>query len=189
MPYPGSPKILKGALVHLAAPGAQPAIIVFPYNPETLCRTIVPAPAGSAAAGEGAGPPQETIMFTLALDATDSLGEGNAQAEDTGVYPVLSAIELLMGTAATAAGAATLFVWGEYRIVPVRVAGLRILERLFNPNLSPIQVSVEVTLLVIADPNDLKGSPGYLQTYNANLATLASSAYTAGFEALGITKL
>jgi hypothetical protein len=182
MAFPGSPAVIKGALVHLAAPGGQPGIIAFPYNPESLCRMIIAAPAPSSTA------PQETIVFTLALDATDALELRDAQAAATGVYPVLSALELLMSPAANGAGTATLFVWGENRIVPVRVTALRIVERLFNPNLSPIQVSVEVTL-VMAEPAGGEGSAGYLDAYTANLAALASSAYTALLAPLGITKL
>jgi hypothetical protein len=186
MAFPGSPVVVKGALVHLAAPGGQPEIIAFPYNPETLCRTIVAAPVPSSAGALPAAP-QETIIFTLALDATDALALRDAQAAATGVYPVLSALELLMSPAATGIGATTLFVWGENRIVPVRVTGLRIVERLFNPNLSPIQVAVEVTLLVESAGGE--GSTGYLDAYNGNLAALASSAYTGLLAPLGISKL
>lgn len=191
-PHPG-PRLLKGALVHYAAVGAQPKVIAFPYNPETLARTLLPGPPQGALGGlAAAGPanPVETITFTLALDATDPLGDGSAQAAEFGMYPALSAIELLMYPGSAAPGSLTLFVWGPNRILPVTVAGLRILERLFNPNLSPIQVSVEVTLVVVsADLAESNGALGYLQAHLATLGNLAAGTYSGSLAPLGIATL
>jgi hypothetical protein len=186
--FPGSPRILKGAFVSLEAPGAGPRVIVFPYNPETLCRTLQPAPAASAPipTEAGVGFPVETIVFTLAFDATDALEQADPQAEAHGVSPVLSALELLMYSSRGAAAPLTLFVWGEDRILPVRLAGLRILERLFSPNLAPLQVSVEVTLTVAsADP----AAASYLEEHRATLTGLAASAITGSLAPLGIETL
>jgi hypothetical protein len=207
--FPGSPpNLLKGGFLHFAAPNAAPTILAFPYNPETLCRTLVPASSAAAAgtavpaagilgtsgssASAAAGSatpagadPVETIVFTLALDATDQLELGSAQAADTGVYPLLSAIELLMYPQSLTATSTLLFAWGPNRIVPVRITSLKILERLFDPNLSPIQALVEVTLVVTA-ATALKDGRDSLQSYVANLNSLATSAYTASLATLGI---
>ncbi|HMD61005.1 MAG TPA: hypothetical protein VKG78_06220 [Opitutaceae bacterium] len=184
--FPGSPRILKGALVRYDTPTAAPKIIVFPYNPETLCRTIAPSPPGipSGPPGPATGSPLETIAFTLTLDATDALEQGSAQAASTGVYPVLSAIELLMHPAPPGTTPVTLFVWGPSRIVPVSIVGLSIAESLFGTNLSPIQVSIQVTLAV-APAADIPAL-GYLLQHIATLNALAGPAYSPTPAATGI---
>lgn len=182
-PLTGPSGLLKAAFVHFAAAGAEPAYIVFPYNPESLTRTLLPGAAPGA-------DPLETIVFTLALDATDQLAEGSAEAAQNGVYPVLSAIELLMYPASVGAGTMTLFVWGPNRIVPVAFAGLRITEQAFNPNLSPMQASVEVTLNVVsADAAGASEALGYFQGYLKSLNSLAASAYGNSAAPLGIAAL
>ena len=105
---------------------ASPDIIVFPFNPETLSRTIQPAPQApdSGEPSDATGSPQETIVFTLTLDATDALEQSDQQAATMGVYPVLTAIELLMYPQARDLNVVTLFVWGPYRVVPVRILSL-----------------------------------------------------------------
>ncbi len=176
--FPGSPNILKGALIRYDGSAASPRIIIFPYNPETLTRTILPNPAatGSNELNQAAGAPQETIIFTLRLDATDALEQANAQAASTGVYPVLSALELLLYPPQPGADLVTLFTWGPNRIVPVRVAALNIVESVFGTNLSPYQVSVQVTLTVT--PADEVPSLGYLLQHLALLDTFAGTAYS-----------
>jgi hypothetical protein len=184
--FPGSPRILKGAFVRYDGSPASPKIVVFPYNPETLSRTIVPGPteppAGKPNAATGA--PQETIVFTMMLDATDLLEQSSAQAASTGVYPILSAIELLMYPPFPAAALVTLFVWGPNRVVPVRIVALNILESLFDPDLSPIQATVQVTL-VVTGPDDIQ-SLGYLLQHIATLTALAGPVYSPTPSAAGI---
>lgn len=184
--YPGSPQILQGAFIRYDAMGQPPKILVFPYNPETLTRTILPAAPGSAAnQGGAAGSPQETIQFTLPLDATDALERGDSQAARTGVYPLLAALELLMYPTPTGGTPLTLFVWGQFRILPVRVVGLQILESLFEPNLSPIRASVQVTLQV----ESTAGAKGFLSLPPsvATLGALAAAAYASSPAATGVT--
>jgi hypothetical protein len=184
--FPGSPRILKGAFVRYDTAAASPKIIIFPYNPETLSRTILPS-TPSPSAGQpslAVGSPAETIVFTLTLDATDALEQGSAQAASTGVYPVLSAIELLMYPPPPGLTPVTLFVWGPNRILPVRVTGLNILESLFDPNLSPIQVAVQVTLAVT--PAGDVPSLGYLLQHIKSLNALAGLGYSPSPAGTGI---
>ncbi|HXQ80568.1 MAG TPA: hypothetical protein VN775_04595 [Opitutaceae bacterium] len=184
--FPGSPRILKGAFVRYDTAAASPKIIVFPFNPETLNRIIVPSaqPPPPGPPNAATGSPLETIVFTLTLDATDALEQGNAQAASLGVYPVLSAIELLMYPPLPGLTPVTLFVWGPSRIIPVRVVGLNILESLFDPNLSPIQATVQVTLTV-APPGDTP-SLGYLLQHVSLLNGLAGLGYSTSPTGTGI---
>ena len=174
--------------MHLASPGAAPSIIVFPYNPATLCRTLQPA----AAQGPGnLGPddpenPVQTIVFSLAMGDAAAVPAPGAPASAGGVDSVLAALELLMYPASNTAGSLTLFVWGPNRIIPVRITGLSIQEEMFDPNLAPIQATAEVTLSVA--PGDLPGTD-FLQKYIAALNSLAASANTAQTSLLGITNL
>jgi hypothetical protein len=96
---------LRGAFVRLDAglAGFAPNIIVFQFNPDTISRTpsLVqpPAPAsgsGQTDPGAQAAEPTESISFSLRLDATDQLAEGNPIALASGILPTLSALELLM---------------------------------------------------------------------------------------------
>jgi hypothetical protein len=185
--FPGSPRVLKGAFVRFDT-GQQPKIIVFPYNPETLCRTIQPVAQIPEAAKPAPAAPFETIEFTLLLDATDSLAEDDTQAVNLGVYPLLSAIELLMYGTSAVPSPVTLFIWGPNRIIPVSLTELRIAERLFEPNLSPVQASVHVTLTVVSAANLTAGSPGleWLLRYIASLEGLASTGYAPSTAASGV---
>jgi hypothetical protein len=78
----------------------------------------------------------------------------------------------------------TLFVWGPNRILPVLVTGLNIVESLFDPNLSPIQVAVQVTLAVA--PADDIPSLGYLLQHVTSLNALAGLGYSPSITGAGI---
>jgi len=183
--FPGSPRILKGAFFRYDGIGAPPSVIVFPYNPETLTRTILPAVPGTAGDPPGPGPdPRQTIEFTLPLDTADALEQSDPQAIQTGVYPLLSAIELLMYPGPSGAIPLVLFAWGPQRILPVRVVGLKILEQLFDPQLSPIRASVQITLLV-GSAAEFKGLIDLPQTI-ATLNAMAALAYSPSPAATGV---
>lgn len=107
--FPGSPKLLKGALVVYAShtPGAKAKVIPFQYNPDQLSRTLARrTPSGGSGSTGGAredvlrveGPPVESITLSVVLDATDQLA--SAQKGDTvlqhGLFPVLATLELLL---------------------------------------------------------------------------------------------
>ncbi len=169
--FPGSPKLLKGALVVFETKLPVPTnLIVFQYNPDTMTRRVEPV---SLPQGRGGGtadtqhvqiPPLQTFQLSIELDATDGLEEGNALASAVGVHPALAALELLLYPPSTAlilnkvlslAGssmispAATplvLFVWGPARVVPVRVTSVSIVEQAFDQLLNPIRAKVDLGL-------------------------------------------
>ena len=186
-PISGSFAPLKGALVHLAAPGGTPSIIVFPFNPATLVRTLLPVAtqgAGILGVSDPANPAQ-TITFTLAMGSAASLIPGVA-LPSASVASVLAALEVLMYPESSTAGSLTLFVWGPNRILPVRVTALNINEDLFSSELAPIQATVDVTLAVANA--DVPGS-SYLQDYIAALNSLAAAARTSQTSPLGVENL
>jgi hypothetical protein len=107
--FPGSPRLLKGALVVFASqkPGPPPGVIAFQYNPEQLSRSLAdraapPDPANVGGAREDTlrvlGPPVETITLSIVLDAADALEqpEQNVDVALHGLHPALAALELLL---------------------------------------------------------------------------------------------
>jgi hypothetical protein len=146
------------------------------------------------------GVPGETFSFSLALDAADMIidegpiGEGLAVA--SGVYTRLAALEMLqyptgsfsgsglLGTVSSALGGGpsgdrevpesqvptVLFIWGPGRILPVRVTGLTITEKLYDSTLlNPTHADVQVGLKVL--------TPEELEFVNGPLKDIAKAAY------------
>jgi hypothetical protein len=181
--FPGSPKTTKGALIGLDAANPVASIILFQYNPLTMTRTLQPQTSGS----EGSifetqrlkGAPVETIRLEVELDAADRLEKGDDTAASLGIYPQLSALEMLvypksalviantvllgLGTIEVVppVGPLTLFVWGLQRVLPVRLTEFTINEEAYDTNLNPIQAKVNLSLRVLSY-NDLSiAHPGY----------------------------
>jgi hypothetical protein len=110
--YPGSPKLLKGALIQFSAPMLIPVpnIIVFQYNPESLNRKV--AVWGDQAKGGAGGAkdpkeenplvqpfdPYESLTLSLELDAADALEfpDKNPVAVISGVADRIAAMEMLL---------------------------------------------------------------------------------------------
>ena len=67
----------------------------------------------------------------------------------------------------------TLFVWGPFRIVPVRVTGLTITETLYDSTLNPVHAEAKLELRVMT-PNELQAATNDSDV----LAKLATVAYT-----------
>lgn len=172
--FPNSPRLLKGAIVGLDPANPLASVIVFQYNPETVTRTLTPQAAGAgggpAAPGEAlrlAGPPQEEIKLDVVIDATDQLEKAQPIAAQMGIYPQLSALEMLLypksatvianevllsvGTVEVIPPEAplTVLVWGPKRVVPVRLTTFLITEEMFDPNLNPIHAKVSLGLRVL----------------------------------------
>jgi len=142
-----------------------------------------------------------TIAMDANDEIADGSAATAAIAEVSGVYSRLAALEMLLypstgGTggllgavSAAAASALTgaqsgtttavpastmpvvLFIWGPGRIVPVRVTGLTITEKLYNETLSPTHAEAQVSLRVLtpAELNAVKPDEDVL----ANLANAA----------------
>jgi hypothetical protein len=181
MSFPGSPILLKGALVSFNLPSLLPSPILFQYNPDTMTRKL--EARASAEGGDRSetlrltGAPKETITFNIEIDAADQLEKGDPFAALTGVNPALASLELLLypkrdkivaNTILAQAGnleiipveaPLTIFVWGA-RVVPVRINDFTITEEAFDQLLNPTRAKVDLTLHVLSY-NDLKLShPG-----------------------------
>jgi hypothetical protein len=184
--FPNSPRLLKGALIGLDPGKPLASVIVFQYNPDTMTRRL---DARSTGGGESAdkseafrltGPPKETITLSVEVDAADQLEQASPLAVASGVYPALSALEMLLypRSAMVIANAAlaqvgnleiippeaplTLFIWGPQRVVPVRLTSFSITEQAYDTALNPILAKVDLTLLVLSY-FDLKiTNPGYM---------------------------
>ncbi|HUI06061.1 MAG TPA: hypothetical protein VL486_03545 [Verrucomicrobiae bacterium] len=174
--FPNSPRLLKGALVGLDPANPLASVIVFQYNPETVTRRLTPqttaagSESGQSAPGEAlrlTGPPQEEINLEVVIDATDQLEQAQPLATQIGIYPQLSALEMLLypksalviaNEALLQAGIIevvppeaplTVLVWGVKRVVPVRLTSFSIAEEMFDPNLNPIHAKVSLGLRVL----------------------------------------
>jgi hypothetical protein len=101
-------KYLRGALIEFTEtfPLPIPNVIIFQYNPESMTHTWTPAttnPGKPGAAGNPlaiTGQPQEAFSFSIAMDATDMIADGDAVetalATVSGVYTRLASLEMLL---------------------------------------------------------------------------------------------
>jgi hypothetical protein len=201
--FPNSPRLIKGALVAIDLHNGLPNVILFQYNPDSLTRTL----QVNASGGEGGsrsepmrlkGAPTETLKLDVEIDATDQLEKKEDTALNMGIYPQLSALEILLyprsslviaNTALAAAGTIevvppeamfTLLVWGAKRVMPVRLTDFSITEEAHDVNLNPIRAKVSLGLRVL-NYHDLPLShPGYSmflthQVMKETMATLGST--------------
>lgn len=198
--FPGSPRLVKGALVGIDPFNPLASVISFQYNPDTMTRRLEAQTTRGEDADRGEalrlkGAPVETITLDVEIDATDALESADPLAEDSGIYPQLSALEMLVypksalviantvllnvGTIEIIppAGPFTLFVWGPKRVLPVRVTTFSIVEEAYDARLNPIRARVSLGLRVLSY-NDLPVThPGYAlflahQVAKETLATL-----------------
>jgi hypothetical protein len=174
--FPGSPRVLKGAIVGLDPLNPLASIIVFQYNPDTMRRTLTAqAAGGSSDRGEALrlkGPPQEQITLEVEIDATDQLEKGEGTAKALGIHPTLASLEMLIypksalviaNNVLTSVGVIeilpseaplTLLVWGPQRVLPVRITEFSITEEAFDVSLNPTRARVSLGLRVLTY-NDL----------------------------------
>jgi hypothetical protein len=185
MSTPISPRTLRGALVGIDPFNPLASVVVFQYNPDSLQRTLQPQVAGG---GEGEdksealrlkGPPTETIKVDIEIDATDGLESGDGSARSMGIYPQLSALEMLIypksalviaNTVLLALGTIeiippsaplTIFVWGAKRAVPVKISEFSITEEAYDAALNPIRAKVSLGLRVLSYADLPLSNPGY----------------------------
>jgi hypothetical protein len=183
--FPGSPRLLKGAIIGIDRFNPLASVIVFQYNPDTMTRRLEARATGGSEGSDRSeafrltSAPKETISLSIEMDAADQLEQGNPLAMAMGVYPPLAALEMLLypKSASVLANAAlaqagvieivppeapmTLFVWGPQRVLPVRVTGFSITEQAYDTLLNPIQAKVELTLQVLSYFDLNVTHPGY----------------------------
>ena len=170
--FPGSPRVMKGAIIGMDPFNPLASVVVFQYNPDTVTRSLrARTSGGNADRGEALrlkGPPEETIRMDVVLDATDQLEQADGVATGMGIYPALSSLEMLLYPKSglvianevllqagiieviPAEAPMTLFVWGPKRIVPVRLTDFTITEEAFDPALNPIRAKVGLQLKVLS---------------------------------------
>jgi hypothetical protein len=212
--FPGSPRLIKGALIGIDIFNPLASIIVFQYNPDTMTRSLEARVAGRQQYDGGdktealrlAGPPMETITLNVEFDATDQLDQPTPPDRSLSVYPALSALEMLLypksavvvanttlallGNTEIIAPQAplTIFVWGQQRVLPVRLTSFSITEEAYDPNLNPIRAKVDLSLYVLSY-NDLKiSNPGYFLFLAHQIAkeTLATQNVSSGVQNIGV---
>ena len=172
-----SPRLIRGGLALLDP--RRPSdlrVIVLQYNPHSVSRTLKGRAAGEGKQGGGdrsqamrlIGPPVETFKIEAELDATDLLESGDPQAIEHGIQPQLAALEAILypssgqllsnrrlarsGTLEIVPMQAPLclFIWGESRIVPVRMTEFSVTEEAFDTALNPIRAKVSLGMRVLS---------------------------------------
>jgi hypothetical protein len=182
--FPGSPRLVKGAIVGIDPFNPLASVIVFQYNPDSLTRTLQAQTTGGQGGDRSEalrlkGAPVETITVSIEIDATDQLEQSDPLATSLGIYPQLSALEMLIypksalviantvllavGTIEIIPPAApfTLFIWGPKRVVPVRLTTFTITEEAYDVSLNPIRAKVALGLRVLSYNDFPLTHPGY----------------------------
>jgi hypothetical protein len=200
--FPNSPRLIKGAIIGVDPFNPLASVVVFQYNPEKLTRTL----QAQASGGEGAGfsevmrlkgAPVETFRLEVEIDATDQMERGDSNTSKLGIYPQLSALEMLIYPKSLLVAANTvllalgtievippsaplvLFVWGPKRVLPVRLTDFSINEEAHDPNLNPTRATVSLGLRVLTYNDVPLIHPAYAlffthQVVKEVMATMAS---------------
>lgn len=181
--FPNSPRLIKGAIVGIDIFTPIPGVILFQYNPETLTRRLQARTSGEGGNKSEAlrlqGAPEENISLDIEIDATDQLEKAESTAVSMGIYPLLSALEMLIypksslviaNTVLLATGTIevippmaplTLFIWGPNRVLPVGLTDFTITEEAHDVNLNPIRAKVSLSLRVLSYSDLSLTHPGY----------------------------
>ena len=176
-------RMIRGAIVGIDPFNPLASVIVFQYNPDTLTRTLQ-AQMGSDGGDRSEqlrlkGAPVETIKLDVEIDATDQLERDDPTTKSLGIYPELSALEMLIypksslviaNTVLLAVGTIevippvaplTIFVWGPKRALPVKLSEFTITEEAYDSNLNPIRAKVSLGLRVLSYSDLPLTHPGY----------------------------
>ena len=202
--FPRSPKIRKGGLAAYRLPSLLPTIIVFQYNPAEVSRSLKLKGAQGGGRGESqrtSGPPEETLTFTVEIDAADQLEfpGANPSTVAMGLHPVIAALETLLAPSfpivvanealallgipfiAAEQAPLTLLIWGAHRVLPVQVESLTLKEQAFDARLNPIRVSADLSLRVQTYRDLDITNPGYW----VYMASFAQKEVLAGLNTIG----
>lgn len=205
-----SPKILKGGIVAYSLPELLPTVIVFQYNPDEVSRSIQAGSSRGGGRGDANrvnGPPEETLTFSVEIDAADQLENPgqNSLTVQNGLHPAIAALEqlvypsypaVLANEALALAGSAFIMgeqaplaflVWGEKRVLPVQVKSLSIREEAFDQRLNPIRAKADLSLQVLTYRDLDITNPGYWVylasfTQKEVMATLNTTANPTGLQ-------
>ena len=205
--FPGSPRVQKGAIVGIDIFNPVASLIVFQYNPDTMTRTLrartAEEDAGRVEEQRVKGAPVENIKMDVEIDATDQLEKDEGFASSLGIYPQLSALEMLLYPKSllvitntimlatgnkeivTPAAPMTLLIWGFKRVVPIRLEEFTITEEAHDVNLNPIRARCSLGLRVLSYSDLNIKHPGYYiflahQVVKETLATIGSLGNAAG---------
>jgi hypothetical protein len=195
-----------------ARTGSVVRVIPLQYNPDTLSRSFQIKGVGTESgdrieALRLKGPPVETIKVEVEIDATDQLETAESTVTQSGLHPILAALETLVypfsttlqdNNAVAASGSLeivaavadlTVFVFGPKRIAPVRITEFTVTEEAFDINLNPIRakVSLGMRVLSIDDVPFEERSGGLFMSYLKAKEQLAQQGRSKAFGALGIT--
>lgn len=173
---PRSPRVTRGAIIAFDKFNPVASVVVFQYNPDLVTRTLEPQSGQQQGARAEvlrlSGAPVEKIDIEVDIDATDQLATADGVATSLGIYPQLSALEMLLypksglviaNTIALAIGTIeiippeapfTLLIWGAKRVVPVKINTFKIAEEEHDVNLNPVRAKVTLQLQVLSY-NDL----------------------------------
>ncbi len=211
--FPGSPRLVRGGLVVLdPVNGTVLSVIGLQYNPETLTRSLESKATGGQQGNRSealriSGPPVETFTVEAEIDATDALEAGDDAAAELGIQPELAQLETLIyplasvlasNNALAASGTLEivpmetpllLFVWGESRVLPVRLTSFSVAEEAYDPNLNPIRAKVTLGMRVLT-VDDLgfehKGGSPFM-VHHRRKEQLAARAAAGTLGALGLS--
>ncbi len=169
--FPGSPRLKRGSIITIDQITLRMMYIPFQYNPDSLTRRLTAQTASGnydrSEAFRLKGPPEETISLEVEIDATDQLEVGFGVTTIVGIHPRLAAFEVLLYPRSNVVlgndllarsgimevvppqAPLTLLVWGERRVLPVRLSSFSITEEAFDPNLNPIRAKVSLELAVL----------------------------------------
>jgi hypothetical protein len=124
------------------------------------------SPASETSADTSAGALKESFAIQIRLDFSDRGDVAQGLDDELGIAPEIAAIEDLVYPAPSpseATGDGTqpvrpaqprptvLLVWGRHRVLPVRIASLKIDESVFNDKLNPVRAEIEASLEVLGE--------------------------------------
>jgi hypothetical protein len=124
------------------------------------------APAAEASADASSGTLKESFSVQIRLDFADREQSVSGLDEEFGIAPEIAAIEDLLYPAETESEASSdgtepvrparprptvLLVWGRKRVLPVRIASLKIDESVYNNHLNPVRAEIEASLEVLGE--------------------------------------
>jgi hypothetical protein len=146
--FPGSPKLIKGAIVGLDLFNPIPSVIVFQYNPATLTRTLTPQVMEKGAVGAGIYP--QLSALEMLIYPKSALVIANTVLMAAGMLEITPPV-----------GPFTLFIWGVKRVLPVRITSFSITEEAYDVQLNPIRARVSLGLRVLNYGDFPVTHPGY----------------------------